>query len=162
MSRIETDASHTSRSRFGQKLYEDLHALPSRQRVSSGELERVYGLAYAHVTQGQYVQALPIFAFLATYSPSSEHYLAGLALSLQMCERFSEAIDIYSLISILSPGNPEPALQVAECQLMLGHTSLAAAELDRVVRAIAQANGRYDSVRPRALILQALVGGQAH
>lgn len=160
MSEIETVVSRVGRSRVGQKLYEDLLALPSKQRVSSGDLEKVYGLAYAHVTQGQFTQALPIFAFLATYSPSSEHYLAGLALCLQMCERYGEAIDMYSLLCMLSPGDPEPALQVAECQLMLGQTAAAAAELDRVVCAVDEAGGRYDALRPRMLVLQGLVLGR--
>lgn len=162
MSRTQTVAGSVTRSPLAQKLFEDLQALPSKERLSADELEVIYALAYAHVTQEQYAQALPVFSLLATYSPTSKHYLAGLALCLQMCERYTEAIGIYSLLGTLNPESPEPALQVAECQLMLGHTAEAAEELDRVMRAIAEAGGRHDALKPRTLVLQSLVGSRAH
>lgn len=157
MSVISAVAVQNDRSTLGQELYDELQALPAKRRVSSAELERVYGLAYAYVTQGQYSQALPIFRFLMIYSPSTEHYLAGLGICLQMCEAYDEAIDIYSLLGVLSPGNLASALQVAECQLMLGRSGLASEELDRVSRAIAETEGRYDALTPRVLLLQSLV-----
>ncbi|KAB0602094.1 SycD/LcrH family type III secretion system chaperone [Castellaniella defragrans] len=147
-----------SRSRFGQQLYDELQALPSGARLSAEQLEVVYALAYAHVIQGQYAQALPIFSILAIYGPTRRHYLAGLALCLEQCERYEEAIRMYSLLITLFPGSMEPALQIAECLLMLGRTAEAAEELDRVLRGIAESGGRYDALRPRAQLLRDLAG----
>ena len=162
MSQTQTPTAVVTRSPLSQKLFEDLQALPSRERLSADELEVIYALAYAHVTQEQYAQALPVFTLLVTYAPTVKHYLSGLALCLQMCERYEDAIGTYSLLGMLNPESPEPALQVAECQLMLGRTADAAEELDRVVRAIAEAGGRHDALKPRTVMLQSLVGSRAH
>jgi len=156
----QATAAAAQRSEFGQKLYEGLEALPSSSRMTNEQLEVIYALAYAHVTQGQYAQALPVFTILATYGPTRKHYIAGLALCLQMCERYEEAISMYSLMATLFPGSPEPALQVAECFLMLGRTDEAHDELERVLRCIAEAGGQYDAWKPRAQVLAGLVGGR--
>lgn len=147
-----------SRSPFGQQLYDGLQALPASSRMSNSQLEVIYALAYAHVTQGQYAQALPVFSILATYGPTRRHYIAGLALCLEQCGRYEEAISMYSLLLTLFPGSPEPAVQIAECLLMLGRTAEAVEELDRVLLGIAESGGEYDALRPRAQVLRDLAG----
>ena len=156
--------SHTAasaRSPFGQQLYDGLQALPAHTRLTNEQLEVIYALAYAHVMQGQYAQALPVFSILATYGPTRKHYIAGLALCLEQCERYDEAISMYSLLLTLFPGSPEPALQIAECMLMLGRTTEAADELDRVLHSIAESGGQHDALRPRVQILRDLAGRRA-
>jgi type III secretion system low calcium response chaperone LcrH/SycD len=154
----QTATAAAQRSEFGQKLHDGLEALPSSTRLTGEQLEVIYALAYAQVTQGQFAQALPVFSILATYGPTRKHYIAGLALCLQMCERYEEAINMYSLMATLFPGSPESALQVAECYLMLGRADAAREELDRVLRSIAQAGGEYDVWKPRAQVLMGLAG----
>lgn len=116
--------SHTTasikRSESAQTLYERLESLPSAKRFTREQLEVIYSMAYAHVAQGQYAQALPIFAFLAQYGPTRRHYLYGLALSLQMVGRLEEAISIYSLCSLLFPDSFEAAQRLAQCQVAVG------------------------------------------
>lgn len=154
----QTPAAEVGRSELGNMLYEGLEQLPSNSRMSAEQLEVIYALAYAHVTQGQFEQALPIFTILATYGPTRKHYLAGLALCLQQCKRYEEAIAMYSLVTVLFPETPEPSLQVAECLLMLGRVDEAAQELGRVLRFINESAGRYDSLKPRVQVLLELVG----
>lgn len=149
------------RSQFAQQLYEGLQALPASSRLTGEQLEVVYALAYAHVMQGQYAQALPIFSILATYGPTRRHYLAGLAVCLEMCGRYEDAICMYSLLATLFPDGLEAALQVAECQLKLGQYADAAQELDRVLACIAESPERFDALRPRAQVLRDLAGKQA-
>ena len=156
-----SQTAHTARSPFGQQLYDGLQALPAHTRLSNEQLEVIYALAYAHVMQDQYAQALPVFSILATYGPTRKHYIAGLALCLEQCERYEEAISMYSLLIVLFPGSPEPALQIAECLLMLGRTAEAADELDRVLHSIAESGGQYDALRPRAQVLRDLAGRKA-
>ena len=143
------------RSEFGELVHNSLDTLPSSRRLRSEQLEVLYALAYAHVTQGKYAEALPIFSLLATYGPTRKHYLLGLALCLQMNKRFDEAVGIYSLAAVLFPGTPEVPLLVAECLLMQGDREEARQELARVARLIEAAAGKYDSWKPRA---QALMG----
>jgi len=118
-----------TRSEFGQQLYDGLNALPGSRRLTADQLEVIYAMAYAHVVQAQYAQALPLFAFLAQYGPTRKHYLAGLALCLNQLGRHGEAARIYSLIGVLYPGQPDTALRVAECQIAQGDLDGARANL---------------------------------
>lgn len=120
---------------LGPLLLAGLEALPSSRRLTTEQLEVIYSIAYAHAAQHQYQHALPYFALLAQYGPTRSHYLAGLALSLQMVTRYEEAIDIYSLMLLMFPSSLAPALHVAECQIALGQAADAKETLQRVLRA---------------------------
>ncbi len=148
------------RSRLAQGLYEALEALSTGKRLSDEEREVIYALAYAHVVQGQFTQALPIFSMLTLYGPTKRHYLAGLALCLEMAGRYEEAIEMYSLLGMLFPGTLEPALQVAECQVMLGRFGDAVQELQRVLLCMDESPGQYELLRPRAQLLMDLAQKQ--
>ena len=113
-------ASTTLRSPLGQQLFEELKDLPSSRRFSSEQLEVIYSLAYGHVMQKQYAQALPIFMLLTQYGPTYHHYWSGLGLCLQALQRHGEAIYIYSLMLIMFPDNLEPALRMAESEFAMG------------------------------------------
>ena len=85
-------------SDFGDALRTGLEALPSSHRFTPEQLEVLYALAYAHMQQQQWRQALNLFAFLSQYGPTRRHYLAGLAQCLRMAERHEEAINIWTLV----------------------------------------------------------------
>lgn len=155
-----TIATDVSRSPFAQELYDELQALPGSSRLTDEQLEVIYALAYAHVMQEQYAQALPIFSILAVYGPTRRHYLAGLALCLEMCERYEEAIHMYSVVTLLYPDGLEPAMQVAECRLKLGQYAQALQELDQILAVIAESKGRFDALRPRTQVLRDLAQKQ--
>ncbi|KGD93694.1 regulatory protein [Achromobacter sp. RTa] len=109
--------SAIQRDEFGEALFKGFEGLPSAGRLTAEQLEVVYALAYAHVAQEQYAQALPVFAFLAQYGPTRKHYLVGLGVCLQMLGRSDEAVTIYSLVLTLYPDSWHVALRVAECQM---------------------------------------------
>lgn len=148
------------RSELGEKLYEGLQALPSSRRFTAEQLEVIYALAYAQVTQGKYADALPVFSILATYGPTRKHYMMGLALCLQMCGRFDEAVRIYSAVGTLFPEGPEASLGVAECLLALGLTADAVRELNLALR-YTEETGQYPEARKRAQALLELARGEA-
>ncbi|WP_338149761.1 SycD/LcrH family type III secretion system chaperone [Achromobacter ruhlandii] len=154
---MSQSSSATSRSAFGQQVYDGLAALPASQRLTADQLEVIYAMAYAHVAQAQYAQALPLFAFLSQYGPTRKHYLAGLALCLQMQARYEEAIRIHSLVGVLFPLAPEATLRVAECQLALGQAE-AARESLQLVAAAAQDDDAYAQLGARAASLLVLTG----
>jgi type III secretion system low calcium response chaperone LcrH/SycD len=161
MKMMQTLKPEARRSAAGQRLYDDLQALPSGKRLSAGQLEVIYALAYAQFTQGQYAQALPVFGVLSIYGPTRQHYIAGLALCLQMCKRHEDAINVYSMQAVLFPGSPEPALRVAECLLALGRAGEAREELERALRCIAETGGAYDALKARAEMLLGLAVRQS-
>ncbi|MDQ8033441.1 SycD/LcrH family type III secretion system chaperone [Bordetella genomosp. 1] len=158
---MSTPTSTAARSAFGQELFDGLAALPGSQRLTSEQLEVIYALAYAHVAQGQYAQALPVFAFLSQYGPTRKHYLAGLALCLQMEARYDEAIRIYSLIGVLFPTAAEATLRVAECQLAQAQLDAARASLELVL-ASAREDAAHAGLAPRAQALLSALTKEAH
>lgn len=142
---MENTAS-IGRSAQGQDLYDSLENLPSTKRFTREQLELIYALAHAHIAQGQYDQALPIFAFLAQYGPTCRHYLYGLALSLQMLGRLDEAIGMYALCATLFPGSFEAIQRVAQCQVGAGRRDDACHTLNTLLRD-ARAVGNVDLER---------------
>lgn len=147
-----TQPEPIGRSPLGQQVYDGLAGLPSARRFTSEQLEVIYGLAYAHVAQGQYAQALPIFAFLSQYGPTRGHYLHGLALCLQMAGRYDEALNINALCTTLFPESALPTLRTAECQMAAGRVEEARATLDMLAR-YAHAGGDAEiGNRARALL----------
>ncbi|WP_236844248.1 tetratricopeptide repeat protein [Bordetella sp. 02P26C-1] len=113
------------RSAPAQALYEGLEELPSSKRFTREQLETIYALAYAHLAQGQYGQALPLLAFLAQYGPTKRQYLYGLALSLQMLNHLDEAIGMYSLCAVLYPDAHEAVQRIAQCHVSAGRPEAA-------------------------------------
>lgn len=144
------------RSEFGEALYRGMESLPSSRRLTSEQLEVVYALAYAHVAQEQYAQALPMFAFLAQYGPTRKHYLVGLGVCLQMLGRADEAINIYSLVLTLHPDALPSALRIAECHLAMRQMDRAR----RTLELLCTPNTPED-VRVRATALLQLVTREA-
>ena len=138
-----THPATIGRSPLGQQVHDGLASLPSASRFTAEQLEVIYALGYAHVAQGQYAQALPIFAFLAQYGPTRRHYLHGLALCLQMAGRYDEALNINALCATLFPDSALPALRIAECEIAAGRGDEARATLNLVTR-YAQAGGEDD------------------
>lgn len=94
-----------------------LNSLGLTRRFNADELHAVYSVAYAFVQQKNAAEALPLFAFLAQSQPSNRVYLTGLALCLQMSDRFLEAINVYTLVSVLHPEAHCIPIQIAECEI---------------------------------------------
>ncbi|MFY0478480.1 SycD/LcrH family type III secretion system chaperone [Achromobacter marplatensis] len=148
-------ANSARRTSQDEVLYAALAALPSSQRFSSAQLEVIYGLAYAHVVQKKYEQALPVFAFLAQYGPTRKHYWAGMALCLNMAGRHEEAASIYTLNSMLFPDSPDSTLHVAECQIAAGMCDQAQITLNQVLQE-SQASPDHAEIGRRAQALMKL------
>ena len=134
------------RSESAQALYEGLENLPGAKRFTREQLEVIYAMAYAYIAQGQYAQALPIFAFLAQYGPTRRHYLYGLGLSLQMVGRLEDAISIYSLCSLLFPDAFEAVQRLAQCQVSAGRRDEAGDTLNMLLQ-YAQLSGNAELER---------------
>lgn len=151
-------------SAFGAEIAELLEAVPrqSSVRLTSEQLEVIYAMAYAHVTLRQFSRALPIFTILVTYGPTRKHYLNGLALCMQMCNRLDEAIALYSLVGTLYPDSVEAMLQVVECEMLQGGLAQADAALQLVEACLAEKPGGNEAVAPRATLLRKRLAGREH
>ncbi|MEI2417095.1 tetratricopeptide repeat protein [Orrella sp. JC864] len=131
---MSTTLNAVPRTETAERLYQGLAALPASSRLSEAQLEALYGLGHSHLLQGQPRQALPYFSLLGMYGMPRRHYLAGLALCLQRCERYDDAVRVYALLGTLFPETADPFVGMAECLLAAGRRQEAAQELDRVLR----------------------------
>ncbi|WP_186764560.1 tetratricopeptide repeat protein [Comamonas flocculans] len=129
--RLQSDAD-----RFAADFTRGFEELQASRRFTAEQLEVIYALAYSHVQQQQWQKALAIFAFLSQYGPTRSHYLAGLALCLQMVQRHDEAINIHSLMLVLFPEQLAPLLHIAESQLALGERAAAVKTLQQLDAAL--------------------------
>jgi len=137
---------------FSETLRKELEALPSSSRFTAEQLEVIYALAYAHMQQKQWEQALPILAFLCQYGPTKRHYLLGLALCLRMLGLHEEAINTWSMVLVMFPDYLEASLYIAQCQLAMNDP----AEAKKTLRLLDMALEEGDPVkiRTRALLEQ--------
>lgn len=134
---------------FAKAYFSGVSELESSRRFTAEQLEIIYAMAYAEITQKKWDSALRIFSFLSLYGATRRHYLVGLATCLQMLGRWDEAIDIWNLILVLFEGSLEPAFQIAYCQLAAGQRDVAVAGLQQLNGAL----GAADVLKPRVTAL---------
>lgn len=134
---------------FAQAYFFEVGELEASRRFTAEQLEVIYAMGYADITQKKWDSALCIFSFLSLYGATRRHYLAGLATCLQMLGRWDEAIDIWSLVLTLFDDSLEPMLQIAYCQLAAGQRDVAVTSL----RQLDQALDEVDTLKPRVTAL---------
>lgn len=84
--------------------------------ISATLLEDIYSIAYAYYNQGKYKEAVSLFHFLASTSPSYK-FVLGLAASHHQMGSYSDAISGFLLALHIEPEDPTPAYYVADCFL---------------------------------------------
>jgi len=97
------------------------------------EFEAVYALGYNLYNQAKYEEALKAFAFLTFYNHLERRYYKALGACQQMLQRYDQAIQSYSIASVLDITDPEPTLRTAECLLAKGEIEDAKTALELVV-----------------------------
>ena len=108
---------------FSAAVHKAIDELPTSNRLNSEQMEVLYGIAYTHVEQNQWGQALPLFSFLHWQMPTRRHYLAGVAKCQRELGLYEEAKYHYAVMLALFPDQLEPSVQLAECQIALGETA---------------------------------------
>ena len=93
----------------------------------------VYALGHELYARGRYADAMKAFGFLTMHDQWERKYMIAFAASLQMLERYKEAIQFYSNASILDLSDPMPTFHTAECMIPLGMLKEASEALDIVI-----------------------------
>ncbi len=134
----------------------DLEALPSSSRLDRADTEAIYALAYQFVAQGHFDTAYRYFSLLTLYRPTDVKYLAGLALSHKMLQRYEAAVGVHSFMALIEPAEPQHQLSIAECLLLQGETNDARDTLALVMR-FCQENSGHENVAERAKAIALLL-----
>lgn len=115
-----------------------LEALPSSHRLSQADAEAIYALAHQMVVQGRYETAYGYFSLLTLYQPTSVTYLKGLALCYRMLERYDEALNVYSFLATIDPGEMDHSIAIVECLLLKRDLEEARATVDLILQFCAE------------------------
>ncbi len=134
----------------------DLEALPSSSRLDRADTEVIYALAYQFVAQGHFDTAYRYFSLLTLYRPTDVKYLAGLALSYKMLQRYDAAVGVYSFMALIEPAEPQHPLSSAECLLLQGQAQEARDTLALVMR-FCQENSGHEKTGQRAKAIALLL-----
>lgn len=87
--------------------------------VSNSYLEGVYAQAYRLYNTGKYAEAVHLFRMLVMLNAMEPKYMMGLAACFHMLKDFSNAIQNYTIASVLDPGNPIPHYHCSDCSIQM-------------------------------------------
>lgn len=87
--------------------------------VSSSYLEGIYAQAYRLYNTGKYAEAVHLFRILVMFNAMEPKYMVGLAACFHMLKDFSNAIQNYTIASVLDPENPIPHYHCADCSIQM-------------------------------------------
>ncbi|MPM18178.1 hypothetical protein SDC9_64584 [bioreactor metagenome] len=83
------------------------------------DYEVLYALGHSLYSQARYQDAMRIFGFLVVNNQLEKRFFNAFASSLQMLQRHAEAIQYYSMASLLDIDDPLPTFHTAECFIAL-------------------------------------------
>lgn len=87
--------------------------------IDDSMLEGIYGQAYRLYNTGKYVEAGQIFRLLVMINSMEPRYSMGLAACFHMMKEYKNAIDTYTLCSIIDPDSPLPQYHISDCYVKL-------------------------------------------
>lgn len=98
------------------------------------DYEVVYTLGHNLYNQGRYLDAMKTFSFLVMHNQFERRFYNAMASSLQMLNMYKDAIQFYSMASIMDLTDPKPTYHTAECMIPLGMYAEARQALDLVIQ----------------------------
>jgi type III secretion system low calcium response chaperone LcrH/SycD len=107
--------------------------LAESQGMNPATLEQAYRVGYNAYNAGDNAAALKMFRFLVAFDHLNPRNWLGLAATLQRLGRFEDAALNYSMVSILTFGDPDALTHAAECWLHAGDRDMARALLGQAV-----------------------------
>ncbi|WP_330926235.1 SycD/LcrH family type III secretion system chaperone [Candidatus Sororendozoicomonas aggregata] len=87
------------------------------QKMSDESMEAIYSVAYSLYQSGKYDEAVQIFQFLCFYDHFNKKYFLGLGACQQMLKKYSSAIEIFTLATVLDADDPRAMVYLGDCYL---------------------------------------------
>lgn len=114
-------------------------------------LDSVYAQAYRLYNTGKYEEAIQQFRILIMMNSMETKYILALAACFHMIKDYPNAIQTYTMYSVLDPENPLPHYHTSDCFIQLKDYLSAMISLEL---AISRAEGKeqYSKIKERALL----------
>lgn len=88
-------------------------------RLSDGQANTLYRVAYRLSEQGRHEQASTLLALLCLYRPEEPKYARAGAICFRKVGRYEDAIRMFAKTMELRPDDFEPVFPLVECLLLL-------------------------------------------
>lgn len=82
-------------------------------------LESLYAQAYRLYNTGKYIDAAHIFRTLILMNSMESKYVLGLAACYHMLKEYSNAIQTYTICSVIDPRDPLPYYHSSDCYVQM-------------------------------------------
>lgn len=87
--------------------------------INNNILEGIYAQAYRLYNTGKYTEAIHLFRMLILINSTEPKFVLGLAASLHMLKEYQNAIQTYTMCSMLDPHSPIPYYHSSDCFMQL-------------------------------------------
>jgi len=119
--------------------------------LSDAMIEGIYGQAYRLYNTGKYQDAAQLFRLLIMINAAESKYAMGLAACLHMLKEYKNAVEAYTLCSIIDPKSPVPHYHASDCYLQLKDKRSALVALEMTVKRAGERK-EYVTIKDRALM----------
>ena len=117
--------------------------------ISGKYLENMYAQAYRLYNTGKYTEASHVFRMLIILNAMEPKYSLGLAACLHMLKEYYDAIQTYTMCTVLDPQTPLPFYHSADCFIQMKDYLSAMVCLELAIKR-AESNPIYDKMKERA------------
>lgn len=119
--------------------------------INPNFFEGIYAQAYRLYNTGKYAEAIHLFRMLILVNSTESKYVLGLAACFHMLKEYKNAIQLYTMCSVLDTQNPIPYYHSSDCFIQLKDYLSAMISLEM---AIQKAGNRpeYTKLKERALL----------
>lgn len=102
--------------------------------LSDRQVEGLYAQAYNFYQTGRFKDALQIFRLLIMLNAYESKYTLGLGACLHMLKEYKDAVDCYTLCTVLDPQSPIPFYHMSDCFLAMKDPYSAIVALDMAIK----------------------------
>jgi type III secretion system low calcium response chaperone LcrH/SycD len=125
-------------------------------------LESLYAQAYRLYNTGKYIDAAHLFRTLILMNSMEAKYILGLAACFHMLKEYKNAIETYTMCSVIDPQDPLPYYHSSDCFVQMKDYLSAMLCLELTINAIGN-RPEYSKIKERAtLSLEGLKKEETH
>jgi len=118
-SKISIPKMESAFNELADKLFKQGLIPKDAMGISNTVLEGIYAQAYRLYNTGKYVEATHLFRMLILINPTEPKYVLGLAACFHMLKEYKNAIQTYTMCSILDPQSPIPHYHSSDCFIQM-------------------------------------------
>lgn len=112
-------------------------------------VEGIYAQAYRLYNTGKYIEASHLFRMLVTMNPMESKYTLGLAACFHMLKEYRNAVQAYTICSLIDPENPVPHYHASDCYIQMKDPLSAIVALEMTIKRAGDKK-EYAAIKDRA------------